>query len=354
MMRAGHRRGHVLGALLLGGAVGGAGTGCKRDAPAASTPLDAGVAAVAVPDAGRQDAGVVEKVAKPLRFSDVALTRSGDDVAVTYTLTNPGTAQGRGDACLSLHDEHGRGIDAVKLGSITVKGETTDTFEDRVRVSRGFWTQARSLLLYTTSAYSCSAGILKPTSEVSRLLPSGQPAPAGTPAFQAPEDATAADFAVSNIRVRQDSEAGEYLITYTVKNLTARRVSGAGCLRAYLTEGGRGVEEDRVGDFSLPPGGSETITDSILFDDERHWDEVQVLRLFTGPYGCATDVSEDNAGTAFNKPADVHAPPLNEDGPERDSIEFNGIPSEEPASDEEALAPTEDEPEAEPQDEPTY
>ncbi|RKI31545.1 hypothetical protein D7Y27_37435, partial [Corallococcus sp. AB004] len=84
-----------LGGLLLGIAVAWS-AGCKKEQPQASAPVDAGVARVAVVDAGMPDAGPVAKVARPLRFSNVVIARDKPYVRVTYTLTNPGTAQGRG------------------------------------------------------------------------------------------------------------------------------------------------------------------------------------------------------------------------------------------------------------------
>ncbi|RKH11843.1 hypothetical protein D7X74_24730 [Corallococcus sp. CA047B] len=307
MIRSDKRRGRTLAVLALGCAVAW-GTGCKKEEAVAPVALDAGVAAVAVRDAGSQDAGMVARVKKPLRFSDVTLTKNRYRLDVTYTLTNPGTAQGRGDACLSLHDDQGLVIHQVKLGGITVKGGTSDTFEDRVDVSEAYWKQAQAVLLYTADAYDCSSGVPKMTSERFQLLPSGQPAPAGTPAPQAPGAATAADFAVSNVRVSQEGSSDNYSVSYVVKNLSTRRVSGKGCLRAYVAAGDRYLEEGLVGDFSLRPGGSETVTDTVIFEDDKHWDEVKVLRLFTSPYGCADGADAENAGITFDKPADIHAP----------------------------------------------
>ncbi|RKG81091.1 hypothetical protein [Corallococcus terminator] len=307
MIRSDKRRGRVIGVLMLGCTMVW-GTGCKKEQAVAPVAIDAGMAAVAVRDAGSQDVGMVARVKKPLRFSDVKLATNRYRVDVTYTLTNPGTAQGRGDACLSLHDDQGLVIHQAKLGGITVKGGTSDTFEDRVDVNEAFWKQTRTVLLYTAEAYDCSSGVSKMTSERFQLLPTGQPAPAGTPAPQAPGSSTAADFAVSNIQVSQEGSSDNYSATYVVKNLSTRRVSGRGCLRAYVAAGDRFLEEVRVGDFSLRPSGSETITDTIIFEDDKHWDEVKVLRLFISPYGCADEVDAENAGITFDKPAGIHAP----------------------------------------------
>jgi hypothetical protein len=306
--RSDQRRGPVLGALLLG-CLSVWGTGCKKEQPQASAPVDAGVVVVAGVDAGvLQAPGPVAKVAKPLRFSDVRLARADDRVAVTYTLTNPGTAQGRGDACLSLHDEQGAAIEVKRLGGITVKGGTTDTFEDTAILGSANWKQARTVMLYTVPEFRCGAGAPVATSELLRLLPTGEPAPANVPAPQVPVDARAADFEVSNVKVSQTGSSADYSVTYTVKNLSDHRAMGSGCLRAYVKGRERHLEESSVGDFSLAPGASATVTDLIIFENDKHWDEVTELRVFSSPYGCSDEADSDNVGFQLAKPADVHAP----------------------------------------------
>ncbi|RKH70977.1 hypothetical protein [Corallococcus aberystwythensis] len=305
MMRSDQRRGYAWGVLFLGLAAAW-GPGCKKEQPVASAPVDAGVAVV---DAGAPDAGVAQAadVVKPLRFSDVTLKRQDNRLAVTYTLTNPGTAQGRGEACLSLHDDQGMVIEAERMGGITVKGGTTDTFRDSVGVGEASWKQARTLMLYTTAEFGCSYGASVATSELLRLLPTGQPAPAGTPPPQKPQVSKATDFEVSNVEVRQGPS--DYFLTYTVKNVSDHRASGSGCLRAYMAlERAPALEESPEGDFSLAPGASQTFTESIVFDNEKNWDEVMILRLFTSPHGCADDADAENAGFKFMKPAYIHAP----------------------------------------------
>ncbi|GMU03694.1 hypothetical protein KH5H1_78170 [Corallococcus caeni] len=306
MMRSDQRRGNVLGVLLLGcAAVWGA--GCKKEQPQASAPVDAGVVAVA--DAGVPNAGTVAKVVKPLRFSDVALWPQGTTLMVTYTLTNPGTAQGRGDACLSLLDDQGMVIEVKRMGGITVKGGTTDSFEDKVSLGVTAWKQTRTVMLYTAGDNRCSSGVLSATSELLRLLPTGQPAPADAPAPQALQDSQATDFEVSGVELIQAGLSDDYTLTYTVKNVSGHRAAGSGCLRAYVgPEGAPHLEESPEGDFNLAPGASETIKDFVIFDNDRNWDRVTVLRLFTSPYGCADYADTDNTGFKFMKPASVHAP----------------------------------------------
>ncbi|RKH58430.1 hypothetical protein D7X96_36885 [Corallococcus interemptor] len=300
-------RGHACAVLLLSCAAVW-GTGCKKEPAQASTPVDAGVVAVAAVDAGVPDAGTVAKVAKPLKFSDVTLTPQGTSVLVMYTLTNPGTAQGRGDACLSLHDDQGRVIEVKRMGGITVKGGTTDTFEDKVSLGGTSWKQTRTVMLYTAGEYRCSSGVSSATSELLRLLPTGQPAPADAPAPQELQSSQATDFEVSGVELTQAGQSDDYTLRYTVKNVSDHRASGSGCLRAYVQEGAPHLEESPEGDFSLAPGASETIKDSVIFDNDRNWDRVTVLRLFTSPYGCADGADTDNTGFKFMKPESIHAP----------------------------------------------
>ncbi|MBE4753091.1 hypothetical protein G4177_33570 [Corallococcus sp. ZKHCc1 1396] len=301
------RRGRVVGVLLLGCAVGW-GTGCKKEEAVVPAALDAGVvsSAVAVPDAGAPV--VAAKVSRPLRFSDVKLSHDGDRLLATYTLTNPGTVQGRGDACLWLLDDKGAVIEALRLSAITVKGGTSDTFEDRALVTPSFWKQTRSVRLFTTNKY-CQQRTPDASSELLHVLPTGRPVPEGFARPRDMETSQPADFEVSDVRLRQDRAAGDYFITYTVKNLSGRRASGTACLRAYAEDGcSCHLEETTVGDFSLPAGASETVTDTILFNKDSHWDTVQALRLFLGPSGCADEVDAVNPGFKFDKPEDLRGP----------------------------------------------
>lgn len=313
MMRSGKRRVRALGVLVLGCAVVW-GTGCKKQEPAAAAvpSLDAGVAPVAV---AVRDAGPVAEVRKPLRFSDVTvaykddtLSYKDDALKVSYTLTNPGTAQGRGTTCLWLHDDKGAHIKAVTLGAFSLKGGTSDTFQDHPTVARKFWEQARSVQLFTTTRY-CQLSPPEVTSEMLHVLRTGQPVPPGGPTPRNVEEAQVEDFALSDVELSQDEEDTGYFITYTVKNLRGRRASGSACLRAYPGEGCPcHMEEMSSGEFSLPAGGSETIKDQIFFDDEKHWDDVKVLRLFTSSSGCGDVADAKNVGFKIDKPYGFHAP----------------------------------------------
>ncbi|RKH58431.1 hypothetical protein D7X96_36890 [Corallococcus interemptor] len=296
-MRSDQRR--RLGVLLSLAALWGA--GCKKEQPQASMPVDAGAVAVAV-----VDAGPVAKVVKPLRLSDVSLQRQEDRLAVKYTLTNPGTAQARGPACLMLIDEGNRAIDVLRMGGITVKGGSEDTFEDQLTVADLQWKQARAVLLFTV-AYDkyCSDTQLQPTSETLRLLPTGAPAPAGLPMPVPAEEATAADLVVSDVRVRRSKTPAGASVTFTVKNVSDHRASGSACLRAYVREGLFALEENDVGEFDLAPGASATVTGTGTFGDASHWDEVTVLRLFTHTYGCAEVAGPENPGVLIHKPVDA-------------------------------------------------
>ncbi|MBN8471919.1 hypothetical protein JYJ95_35880 [Corallococcus exiguus] len=280
MMRSDQR--HVWG-VLLAGAAALCGVGCKKEQPWASAPVDAGGVAVA-----GVDAGSVAKVSKPLRFSNVRLQRGEDGrVTVTYTLTNPGTAQGRGKTCLMMLDAQDLAIDAGWLGSITVKGGMEDTFEDRAYVDDLLWNQVRALVLFTTTADGfCLDSPPKLASELFRMLPTGAPVPARLSLPTPPPASTAADFAVSGLQLRQAGTPASPSLTFTVNNVSDHRASGVGCLRAYARQGSRALEEVDVGEFDLAPKASSTQTVPVAFHKPRHWEEATVLRYFVGPYGC--------------------------------------------------------------------
>ncbi|RKG61368.1 hypothetical protein D7V80_34845 [Corallococcus sp. CA054B] len=312
MTRSDQRRGHAWGVLFLGLAVAWA-SGCKKEQPVDSAPVDAGGVAVAAVDAGVPDAGTVAKakVVKPLRFSDVVIARQDLRVDVTYTLSNPGTAQARGDACMTLLDAEGTVIRTETLGGITVKGETTDTFEDKVYADAPL-KLSRTVLLYTTAAHHCSDGVDKATSEPLRLLLTGQPAPADAPAPRKEVPSKPEDFELTDVEVGQVDVYDDYYVNYTVKNVSGRRVSGKACLRGY---GGSGkdlediVDADTVGEFHLEPGARETVdTARVHFADSKHWDEVTVLRLFVSADGCGAGYEAARGGFRFEKPGAVGAP----------------------------------------------
>ncbi|RKI31546.1 hypothetical protein D7Y27_37440 [Corallococcus sp. AB004] len=311
MTRGDQRRGHAWGVLFLGLAVAWA-TGCKKEPPAeAAAPVDAGVATVSVADAGtrRVYAETVAKVVKPLRFSDVVIARQGLRVDVTYTLANPGTAQGRGDACMTLLDEQGHPIEVVHLGGIVVKGGLEDTFEDHVTVADLQWSQTRTVLLFTMPyRHLCDSTSRSPTSEPLRLLPSGKPAAADL-AVPAPRKETKPeDLQVYDIEVTQEGTLSSYAIRYRVKNVSDHRASGSGCLRAYGGQDTRAIEESNVGNFDLAPGASVTLTDAITFQEDKHWDTVTLLRLFASHFGCGDEEESENPGFSFDKPAGVRSP----------------------------------------------
>ncbi|RKH57819.1 hypothetical protein [Corallococcus llansteffanensis] len=311
MMRSDQRRKHAWGVLFLGLALAWA-TGCKKEQPAeAAVPVDAGVVAVAVLDAGTRpvDAGTVAKVVKPLRFSNVVISRQDLRVDVTYTLSNPGTAQGRGEACMTLLDEQGHTIEVVRLGGIVVKGGLEDTFEDHVTVDDLRWRQTRSVLLFTRpNRASCVYSSSPPTSEPMRLLPSGKPATADLPEPAPLRETKPEDLEVSDVEVTQDGTLASYAIRFTVKNVSDHRASGRGCLRAYRVKDSDAVDESLVGSFNLAAGASVTLTDSVDFQDDKQWDEVTVLRLFTSFYGCADEEETENPGFLFDKPAAIRSP----------------------------------------------
>ncbi|AFE04780.1 hypothetical protein COCOR_02722 [Corallococcus coralloides DSM 2259] len=308
-------RRRTLGVLLVGGAAVW-GAGCQKEQPQASALPDAGVVAVA--QAGGQDA---KPVAKPLKFSGVRLKRDRYYLDVTYTLTNPGTAQGRGEACLSLLDEKGFVVRTLRLGHVTVKGGTDDVFMDRVFLPEEFWPQTRTVLLYTAREYHCENDAFSEASEPLRLLPTGSPAPADAPAPGRPEKPKPGELTLSDVELTQQGRSDEYRLRYTVKNVSARRINGQACLQGYgaVPE----PDEDRatlvastLDTFSVPAGATVTFTDPVNFPDPRRWDEVATLDLFLDARGCASKPEAAPARLRFDKPENVRAP--GEGGPELD------------------------------------
>ncbi|MBN8471916.1 hypothetical protein JYJ95_35865 [Corallococcus exiguus] len=301
MMRNDWRR-WTLGVLLA--VVCGA--GCKREA---SAPPDAGGAAVAT--ASVVDAKPVAKVKKPLKFSDVRLKYANYSLDVTYTLTNPGTAQGRGDACLALLDDKGFIIQAQRLGNIAVKGGTDDTFEDHPFVLRSTWEQARRVLLYTAREFYCAEDDLHAASEPLQLLPTGGPAPADSPAPRWPEKLKPGELVLSDPKLWRVDE-GAYSVSFTVKNLGGRRINGQTCVQGYgeveaMSKEKASTLAAAMGEFSLAPGVTETLTERISFDDARNWDEVITLDLFLDARGCESKPAAAPARLRFEKSAVLQA-----------------------------------------------
>ncbi|QAT84195.1 hypothetical protein EJ065_2623 [Corallococcus coralloides] len=324
-----------LGVLLLGGAAVW-GAGCKKEQPQASAPVDAGAVAAAVADAGVPDAGPVAKVAKPLRFSDVVLQRDGTRLDVTYRLTNPGTAQGRGDACLALLDEKGVLIHVRRLGNITVKGGTDDVFEDYVYVPEAAWPQARTVLLYTATERLCESDDFGANSEPLRLLPTGQPAPAGAPVPTRPKPLAAGELELSDVKLTQPGGGTRYELTYTLKNLSARRIHGSTCLQGYEGDQDDDLLFASLGEFSLAPGAEETRTDEVDASDAKAWDRVSTLDLFVNEQMCLlADSKQAPSRIEFKKPDDVHSPNEDVTGMDwSDAYEHEpAFPQEPPSSD---------------------
>ncbi|RKH57820.1 hypothetical protein D7V93_17905 [Corallococcus llansteffanensis] len=335
-MRDGEWR-RSLGVLLLGGAVVW-GVGCKKEQPQARAPVDAGAVAAAVADAGVPDAGPVAKVVKPLRFSDVVLKQDRIRLDVTYTLTNPGTAQGRGDACLALLDEKGVVVHVLRMGNIAVKGGTDDVFVDDLYVPESIWPQARTVLLYTAADRLCEHDDFGVTSEPLRLLPTGQPAPAGAPVPTRPKPLAAGELQLSDVRLAQPGGGTLYELTYTLKNVSARRINGSSCLQGYEGDADDFLLHASLGVFSLAPGAQETRTEEVDASDAKAWDRVSTLNLFVSEQLCfAADSKQSPSRLEFKKPDDVHSP--DEDATGMDSSDAYeaepAFPQEPPSSDEE-------------------
>ncbi|NRD51209.1 hypothetical protein, partial [Corallococcus exiguus] len=318
------------------------GAGCKKEQPQASAPVDAGAVAAAVADAGVPDAGAVAKVAKPLRFSDVALKQDGRQLDLTYTLTNPGTAQGRGDACLALLDEKGVLVHVRRLGNIAVKGGTDDVFEDSVYLPESGWPQVRTLLLYTAAERRCESDDFGAASEPLRLLPTGQPAPMGAPVPTRPKPLAAGELTLSDVILTQPGGGARYALTYTVKNVSARRINGQVCLQGYEANQDDSLLYALLGEFSLAPGAQERRTDEVDVADAKAWDVVSTLDLFVDEQQCwLADSRKAPSRIEFKKPDDVHAPDEDATGMEwSDDYEAEpAFPQEPPSSDDDDASP---------------
>ncbi|AFE04778.1 hypothetical protein COCOR_02720 [Corallococcus coralloides DSM 2259] len=335
MTRSDQRRGHAWGVLLLGcAAVWGA--GCKKEQPQPRASVYAGAVAVAVADAGVPDAGPVAKVAKPLRFSDVVFKRDGRRLDVTYRLTNPGTAQGRGDACLALLDEKGVLAHVRRLGHIAVKGGTDDVFEDFVYLPEEGWPQAWTVLLYTAAERLCENDDFGATSEPLRLLSTGEPAPAGAPAPSRTQPLTAGELQLSGVTLAQPGGGTRYELTYTVKNVSARRINGRVCLRGYEGEQDDFLLFASMGELSVAPGAEETRTDEVDASDAKAWDRVSTLDLFVAEQMCLlADSKLAPSRIEFRKPDHVHSPDEDATGTDwSDAVEPEpAFPQEPPSSD---------------------
>ncbi|MHA7629773.1 hypothetical protein [Corallococcus sp. M7] len=340
MMRDGGWR-RSLGVLLVGcAAVWGA--GCRKEQPQAVAPVDAGAVAASVADAGVPDAGPVAKLAKPLRFSDVVFKRDETRLDVTYTLTNPGTAQGRGDVCLALLDEKGVLVHARVMGYITVKGGTDDVFQDYVYMPETAWPQARSMLLYTAAEGLCDSADFGASSEPLRLLLTGQPAPTGAPVPTRPKPLAAGELTLSNAKLEQPGGGTRYELTYTLKNLSARRINGSLCLHGYEAGKEDSLFSASLDDFSLAPGATRTLTEEVTDVDGEDWDTVSTLDLFVEEQMCVLAQSKEAlTRLEFKKPDDVHAP--DESVTDMDSSDDYepepAFPQEPPSSDDDDVSP---------------
>ncbi|WP_120580156.1 hypothetical protein [Corallococcus sp. CA041A] len=326
--------------LLCGAGV----SGCKKEQPQASAPVDAGVVATA--QAGGPETKPVAKVAKPLKFSGVTLKRNPHFVNVTYTLTNPGTAQGRGESCLALLDEMGFVTYERNLGSITVKGGTDDVFNDNVYLPQENWDSVLTVLLYTVKGGRCEGADFQAASEPLRLRATGEPASADAPAPRRPGRLEPGEIELSGVKLWQGGEGDEYQLRYTLKNVSRRRINAQVCVQGYGTD--EDVSEDRASVLannlsmhSLAAGATKTFTERVDLSDSQRWDEVVALDVFLDARGCESKPEKAPVRLRFDKPANVHAPregwpPLDARDafdPEEETTEEEA-PSAEPAEDE--------------------
>ncbi|NNB86364.1 hypothetical protein [Corallococcus exiguus] len=322
--------------LLCGAGV----SGCKKEQPQASAPVDAGVVATA--QAGGPETKPVAKVAKPLKFSGVTLKRDPYFVNVTYTLTNPGTAQGRGESCLALLDEMGFVTYERNLGSITVKGGTDDVFNDNVYLPEENWDSVLTVLLYTVKGGRCEGADFQAASEPLRLRATGEPASADAPAPRRPGRLEPGEIELSGLKLWHGGEGDEYQLRYTLKNVSRRRINAQVCVQGYGTD--EDVSEDRASVLannlsmhSLAPGATKTFTERVDLSDSQRWDEVVALDVFLDARGCESKPEKAPVRLRFDKPAALKA--SDEDGsqlgesdaddPEEEAEESTAEPAEE-------------------------
>ncbi|MBN9686556.1 MULTISPECIES: hypothetical protein [unclassified Corallococcus] len=287
------------------------GAGCKKEQPQAG----------ALPDAGGLETKPVAKVAKPLRFSGVTLKRDPSFVNVTYTLTNPGTAQARGEACLALLDEMGFVTHERNLGSITVKGGTDDVFEDRVYLPEEHWDSVLTVLLFTVNGMRCEGADFQAASEPLRLRASGEPAAADAPAPKRPGKLEPGEIELSGVSLRQGAEADEYVLEYTLKNVSRRRINAQACIQGYgadedVSEDRASVLADDLSMRSLAAGATKTFTDRIELVDSLRWDEVVALDLFLDARGCESKPETAPVRLRFEKAAGLDASDEEESQPD--------------------------------------
>lgn len=288
-------------------------SGCKKQeeapAPASPAPSVKPAAAATTPTPPpTPPAPPAEPVdaAHPLRYSAVKLSHEGPLLKVSYTLANAGTTRVRGVTCVWLHDGKGAFIESINVGAISLKGGDSDTFEDKGSVEQSFWTQVRSVQVFA-AASNCTADPEDAISGVLHVTPSGQPVPAGTPKPVAEVDTTPGTpaFALSDVDLTQNPRSGEVHVTYTVKNLTPHRANGGACVRVFSAEN-RALDEDNAGDFSLPPGSAETLTDEVVLDLPQQWGTLASVEVMVGRFGCADTVQEAISNVVrFDKPSEI-------------------------------------------------
>ncbi|WP_147439320.1 hypothetical protein [Corallococcus sp. CA049B] len=258
---------------------------------------------------------------KPLRFSGVKLKRTPSFVNVTYTLTNPGTAQGRGEACLAPLDEMGFVTHERNLGSITVKGGTDDVFNDNLYLPEEKWDSALTVLLFTVRGMRCEGADFHAASEPLRLRATGEPAAADAPTPKRPGKLEPGEVELSGVSLRQGSEADEYVLEYTLKNVSRRRINAQACIQGYgadedVSEDRASVLADDLSMHSLAAGATKTFTDSVEFVDSKRWDEVNTLDLFLDARGCESKPEKAPVRLRFEKSAVLQASDEEESQPD--------------------------------------
>ncbi|QSQ27171.1 hypothetical protein JY651_20645 [Pyxidicoccus parkwayensis] len=291
--------------------------GCKKnESTEAAGAQDAGQAS-ATPAPAAKDAGTVAvaDTRTPFAFKDVTISRTTDNkVKLTYTLENHGAKRARGYSCLTLHDKDGYELANVTLGPISLKGGESDGFEDIQSVDTTVWDEARTVLLYAGTKWSCYASDSGDTlvSEMRHLDLTGKPVPAGTAAPRQPpaaEDGVAV-FELTELGLSQESPSSPVVVTFNVKNKSASRMNASVCLRLYdSAEATGGIDEAASDNFSLAQGATKTVSSELTLDDDKSWNSTVLLRAYASTYGCASSARTAVSNVVeLRKPAEIHTP----------------------------------------------
>jgi hypothetical protein len=288
--------------------------GCKKQeptsTPAESGPVDAGQArAGASLDAGT---AVVVETRTPFLFKDVKISRGADSkVKLAYTLVNEGTKRARGLSCVALYDKDGYQLEDVTLGPISLRGGESDGFEDSGTVDEKTWAETHTLRLYS-APYCYSATSPTVISQVSHVDVTGRPVPAGAPkprhTFVFDEGVVV--FELTDVSLSQPDEKTTPFLNFTVKNISASRVSASVCARLYDSADNSGhLDETGTSDFNLAAGASTTVHFQVALSDNQHLDSTTLVKAYVSSLGCSGSIRKALSNVVtFPMPPGIRAP----------------------------------------------